>query len=121
MEKFTSDPFGFKDFGETQYVTTGDAANEIILEIEGLRQQRLRSDGGLVFRDVTIASVGTGESGVREATLEYCLDVSDLRVFNIDTGEQLPRSGVYSETTTMEQGEDAKWRVSRVRNSEASC
>ena len=121
LEKFAADPLGFSDFSETQYVTTGEAANVILDEMQMLRNERLRSEGGLVFRDVTLTIIGTGESGAREATLDYCLDVNALRVFYVDTGEQLPRSGTYTETTTMEQGADAKWRVSRIRNSEASC
>ena len=121
LEKFAVDPLGFSDFSETQYVTTGEAANVILDEMQMLRNERLRSEGGLVFRDVTLTIIGTGESGAREATLDYCLDVNALRVFYVDTGEQLPRSGTYTETTTMEQGADAKWRVSRIRNSEASC
>ena len=120
-DKFTADPFGYTDFSETQNVSTGDEANSIIRDVEVFRQRRHRTDGGMVFRDVTLIGVAPGPSGVREATLTYCIDVNALRVFHIDTGEPIERSGTYFETTTMQEGKDGKWRVSLMRNEEVPC
>ena len=39
-EKFASDPFGYTDFTETQYVTTGHEATTVMERIQALREER---------------------------------------------------------------------------------
>ena len=112
LDKFAADPFGYTDFSETQYVLTVDAANMIIEQIERMRLARLRSDGGFIFRNVDLTEVSEGSDGARTATVTYCVDAAQLRVFNLDTGERLPRAGTLQETAQMEQGRDGKWRLS---------
>ena len=121
LDKFAADPFGYTDFSETQYVSTGDAANLIIEQIEGMRRLRLRSEGGFVFRDLSVTPSDPGPENATRAILEYCVDFGHLQVYNLDTGERLPRSGTYQETATMEQGKDTKWRLANIYNTEASC
>ena len=121
FKKFSADPFGYTDFSETQYVSTGDAANLIIMQVELMRRDRVRSEGGFVFRDLTLVAPESGTDAVLQARLEYCVDVSGLKLFYIDTGEQLPRSGTFLETAIMEQGKDARWRVFRLHNIKQPC
>ena len=93
----------------------------IIEQIERMRLARLRSDGGFIFRNVELTEVSEGADGARTATITYCSDAAQLRVFDLDTGERLPREGTVEERARMEQGRDGKWRVAGLSNVEASC
>lgn len=119
-EKFAADPVGFSDLTETQYVTTGDEATVILQMIDGLREDRLRVDGGFVFRDVSL-EMGPSTATPRTALLTYCLDRSTLRVFDIDSGEQIPNEGTLKERTTMELLPDGVWRVAKITNEMSPC
>ncbi len=114
-EKFVAVP-SLTDLTETQYVTTGEASNQVLDLIRQSRDEGLRSEGGFVFRDVRVS-----RSGSDEAEVNYCMDLSRLRVVKTATGEVLPRSGTLSERAAMERGVDGKWRVARLSNEEAAC
>ncbi len=119
-EKFAADPLGSKDLTETQYVTTGRQSTIILDAIASFRESRLRSEGGRLVRDVSVGQITETAEGAT-AVVEYCVDAEQLRVFNIDTGEQVPRSGTYSESASMLQGPDGTWRVELIQNEKAKC
>lgn len=115
-EKFAADPLGSKDLTETQYVTTGEESTGIVEDIESLREERLRTEGGLAFRDVSVEIDATDVADV-----SYCVDLTGYRVFEIDSGERVPRDVQMTETATMQKGQDGVWRVAKIRNKEAQC
>lgn len=119
-EKFAADPLTLTDLTETQYVTTGRQASIVHTSIASYREKRLRGDGGRVFRDVVVGNI-TKVGSARQATITYCADGAQLRVFDIDTNTLLPRSGTYRETAIMEEGPDGLWRVELLENVEAQC
>lgn len=116
-EKYAADP-SLKDLTETQYVTTGAEANEVLDMISDLRRQGLRSEGGRVFSNVTVSP----ESGTpRRAAVKYCVSVDSLILIEISTGQRVPRTGQYLEVAVLENMKDGTWRVSHVSNEDAQC
>lgn len=117
-EMFAADPAGFTDFTETQYVTTGEASSMILQSLGNLKDKGLRSEGGREFHDVTVEIVeGEPSAGI----VRYCARLEGLRVFDVATGERLPRSGALSEEMTLQEMPDGSWRVSTIRNETAQC
>lgn len=119
-EKFAADPLGLTDQTETQYVTTGRQSTYVLDSLDSLKRMKVRSEGGLLFRDVAVgeAEVIGGET-VRQIT--YCLDTTELRVINIETGERVARADTYRETATMVKGPDGTWRVEMIANRKVTC
>ena len=121
--KFTSDPT-LSDLSETQYITTGDQQNVILDVIAQLRDQKLRTLGGLQFRSVAVDGPLSGETGgVRFATVSYCVDRRELRVENYETGESMaaPGAPTFLEKAVMNEGSDGQWRVAMMTNEAAPC
>ena len=117
---FAADPLGDRDPTETQYVTTGDEASGLLDKIAGLREDRIRAEGGFVFRDVVV-EVRADDLSPRTALISYCVDRTDLRIFEIDTGEQIPAGGTLLERAELELMPDGVWVVSRIRNEKTPC
>lgn len=119
-ELFAADPFGGRDLTETQYVTTGRQSTAILNALASFRENRLRSEGGRVFRDIVVEEP-IDNNGVVNAAITYCVDASEIKVFNIDTDERVARSGTFQERATMERGADGIWRVEMLENEQKSC
>lgn len=115
-EKYAADP-SLKDLTETQYVTTGEEATGILDALDELKRLGLKSEGGLIFKDVAVVSDST--SG--EARLTYCLDLSRVRLVHVQTGQPYPRTGALLEQASLKMGADGIWRVSEILNGEAKC
>lgn len=116
-EKFAADP-SLTDLTETQYVTTGEEAKEILDLIASLRHEGVRSEGGRKFSDVEVSIAG---GFPMTAIIKYCMNVDELLLFDIATGERIPRSGAYVEEARLENKKDGTWRVSYVKNEPAQC
>ncbi|SHI33875.1 hypothetical protein SAMN02745244_00137 [Tessaracoccus bendigoensis DSM 12906] len=117
-EKFAADPASFKDFTETQYVTTGKQSVGILDELEQIREAGLRSDGGRQFRDIDVV---INDGSPRTAVVSYCMVLDSLRVVDAETGERVVRTGSVLEQDTLEEMPDGSWRVALVRNKAAVC
>lgn len=120
--KFSADPT-LSDLTETQNITTGDQQNLILDSISQLREAKLRTLGGLQFRSVSVGSPTVDAGTKRTAVITYCVDRSELRLENYDTGETMtaPGAPTFFETTTMQEGLDGRWRVAMILNEEAAC
>lgn len=116
-EKYAADPTGFADYTETQYVAIGEEANLILDRLELLRSQKLRNEGGMVFRDVEVVL----DSARATAIVTYCSDLASLRVRDVISGEYVVRTGTMAETASLERGADGKWRVFQIRNDVREC
>lgn len=123
-EKYAKDP-SLKDWTETQYVTTGFEAQNIIETISRLREANLKLVGDTVYTMVEVGEPETNAEGVTIAIVTSCLDptASERAVVDIDTGEpadtQLTQSVL--ETVTMELGADNIWRAADYRNEGETC
>lgn len=117
-EKYAADPRGDLDLTETQYVTTGEESTLILERLAHLKKEGLRSEGGIIFRDVVVSMQGGTPT---TALVTYCADVSQLKVTDLDTNEPFERTGTLAEEVLMEQGKDGVWRASRVRNEANTC
>ncbi|MFD0865022.1 hypothetical protein ACFQ06_04265 [Tessaracoccus lubricantis] len=124
LEKYSADPMGFTDFTETQNVTTGNEKVIILDLLSAYREEKVRVIGNFAFRDVEIGTIQLNAEGLRQATLEYCVDRSNMEVVSYE-GTQQDTSGLtptYPETTTLVEGADGVWRVAQVRNDqERTC
>lgn len=121
-EKFAKDPT-LKDLTETQYVTTGFAAQMIIEQISSLRKDNLRVVGDRIWRDVTITEPSTNADGVTIATVTACYDPTHAYAVDIDTEEPSKErlTKTLRETLLMEQGADKIWRVADYDNESEEC
>ena len=119
-EKFAADPLGSKDLTETQYVTTGEEATLILDKLAALREERLRVQGGVVFRAVEVEK-GLSSSEPRTAQLSYCLDRSHMQIMKIDSDERVPAEGTLAETALLVLMPDGSWRVSQITNEIKTC
>ncbi len=119
-EKFAADP-SQPDWTETQGVTTGEEAALIVQSLGNLKDRGWRSLGGRQFRDIVVGQPEDGPPG--QVTITYCLDRSQVELVDARTGEriELELSLTYAETTTLELGDDGRWRVAMIRNEPKAC
>lgn len=120
--RFAADP-SQSDWSETQRVTTGEEANSILTELGALRNDGLRSLGGLRFRDIVVGEPTQRPDGVTEAVITYCVDRTDVKLVDTKTGEPLAVEEPFTlvETATLELGLDHVWRVALTRNQVKPC
>lgn len=120
-EKFASDPFGFTDFTETQYVTTGFEGTGILERIEMLREENLALAGGMRFSDLEFGEYRYNSEGARSVVMSYCFDIDELEVRDLSSGELVERSGRFVEEAFMTEGRDGIWRVEGLRTLDETC
>lgn len=120
-EKFAMDPFGYTDFTETQYVTTGHESTGILERIEALREENLALVGGLRYSDLQIGEFTNNSEGLRSTVLSYCLDINELQVRDLESGELVERSGRFAEQAFMTRGHDGTWRVEGLNTLDETC
>jgi len=121
-EKYTADPT-LSDLTETQLVTTGEHQNVILDIIRQLREQKIRSVGGMKFKGVSVTAPVSASDELRRGRVEYCLDRTSLVIENFETGERraAPGAPTFIEEVTLVEGRDGRWRVAEIRNREAPC
>ncbi len=100
-----------------------EEAELIVQSIQLSRDRDGRAVGMLAIRDVEIAARETNDDGRRTATVTYCLDSTGVSLVSISTGEKLDVTPIPTllETMTLTEGKDGIWRVSLMRNKEATC
>ncbi|GAA4894021.1 hypothetical protein GCM10025789_09030 [Tessaracoccus lubricantis] len=120
-EKFAMAPNEYSDFTETQYVTTGHESVVILDRIAGFRENGLELVGGVAFHDLAVGPPTDEPDGTSTATIEYCLDLNQLQVRDVATGDLVARSGRFEEVAYMRQGLDDVWRVEGITSSDEEC
>lgn len=121
-EKYAADPT-LTDLTETQYVTTGEAANVILDSLRASREKNLKFVGPQQFRDVSVGAISEDAAGDRTAVISYCADNSQRQRLDATTGKPaaVDVPDTFTEQATLKEGADAKWRVAVIRNQEAKC
>lgn len=120
-DKIARDPF--LDLSETQLVTTGQAAAEIIRSFNSLRKANLKRIGDPVFRDAVISKPSTNADGVRTAEVRYCFDATRMKTVDADTGKEGENTlnGTMKVKNLMEKMPDDSWRVALTETEIAPC
>ncbi|MBB1508230.1 hypothetical protein [Tessaracoccus sp. MC1756] len=120
VAKFSADPLGFSDFTETQNVTTGNEKVVVLDMLAGYREEQLKVIGRFAFDDVVVSPVEANAEGLREVSLSYCVDRSNMQVLTYDgvARDTSELTATFPETATLVEGADAVWRVSKIRNSQ---
>lgn len=126
VDKFLRDP-ELNDLTETQHVTTGQAATDVIRGISTMRGNNLKRTGDIIYRDAVISAAETNADGVTIAVVDYCMDPRNMLLVDIDTGEPgSPDVALQPEQTlkakvTMEKMPDGSWRAALSETEPAPC
>ena len=125
IDKVVRDP-DLKDLTETQYVTTGQEADDVVTGIWGLRDSNLRREGDLILRDAVISEPAINGDGVMMSEVRYCFDPKFMRTVDIDTGEQGGVEAIRPEdtmkvTVLMKLLPDGSWRAALTETELAPC
>lgn len=126
VDKFLRDP-SLNDLTETQHVTTGQAATDVIQGITTMRGNNLKRTGDIIYRDAVISEPTTNADGVTIATVTHCLDPRHMLLVDIDTGKPgspdvaLQPDQTLKSEVTMERMPDGTWRAALSRTEPATC
>ncbi|PIF04322.1 MAG: hypothetical protein CSA63_01130 [Propionibacterium sp.] len=119
------DPLNEELAEATQQVTEpgSEEAEAILQAIQLSRDRDGRTVGNFVFRDVVVSEPTAADDGTRTATVTYCSDATGISLVSISTGEKMDVTPIPTllETMTLAEGTDGIWRVSMMRNKEATC
>ena len=120
-EKFATAPNAYSDLSETQHVTWGHESTVILDRIDALRDQGLELVGGRRFSDMQLGQISSNAEGLRAVQLTYCLDISQMQVREVESGELVERSGAYKENAWLVEGPDGLWRVEGLNTLDEPC
>lgn len=122
FDKFAADPT-LTDLTETQIVSTGEAANVILDEIQEIRENGHIAVGDRSFHDIAVAEPTTNADGMTTAQVTYCNDRSQVKVLDAKTKEDTGhRPFPYVQVTaTLHEGADGIWRIAMIRDQQVEA
>lgn len=124
MDKYVRDP-ELNDLTEINHVTTGQESTDAVQLVVRIRQNNLKREGHVVFRNAVISEPTTNADGVTTAEVNYCFDPKDLRTVDATTGE--PGESVIQPDQTMkikvlmEKMPDGTWRAALSQTELTPC
>ena len=124
LDKFLRDP-ELKDLTELQYVSTGQAATDVVGVVVEHRDGNLVRKGDLILRDAVISEPVTNADGVTTAEVNYCFDPRHLQIVDATTGEPAANAIKPDQTmkvkVLMEKMKDGSWRAALSQTELAKC